>query len=91
MKNIQEKFLGFIAALFAALDVIEGFLSYVRLAAVLFWEEYGETIKVGAVRFVLLSMDATGEVLLLGRKTRAAFDHWLSQKADLAFYAMTES
>jgi hypothetical protein len=71
-------------------NIAWGFISYLTLALQLFWDEYGETIQVGLVRFVFATVDFTGEVLLLGRKSRVHFDRWLTQRMDSAFFQLID-
>lgn len=71
-------------------NIIWGFLSYIGLALSLFWEEYGETIQVGFVKFVFNSIDLAGKTLLLGQKSRRTLESWLSRRMDSAFFQLVD-
>lgn len=71
-------------------NIVWGFVSYLFLALQLFWEEYGETIQIGAVKTLFNLVDLAGETFLLGRKSRQRFEAWLSRQADSAFFRLVD-
>ncbi len=82
MKTIKA----FAYGIVTAYAVLAGLFGYLKLACQLFWEEYGETVSVGALRFAVGTVDLAGEVLALGREARVQADRLVSVLADRAFY-----
>ena len=79
-----DKVINFIVGV-AAITV--AIVSYLWVAMRLFWLENGERITVGATRFVFLTIDFAGEMLIAGREFRRFANNVTAQVADRAFYA----
>lgn len=90
LSTLKTRSLSLLAALNVIWNIVYGLFSYFRLALQLFWEEYGEEIQVGLVRFFFLTVDFSGEVLLTGRQARKNFENWLERKLDSAFFQLVE-
>lgn len=90
LSTLKTRSLSFLAVLNVVWNIVFGLFSYLRLAFQLFWEEYGEEIQVGLVRFFFLTVDFSGEVYFFGRKARRSFDQWLERKLDSAFFQLVE-
>lgn len=66
--------------------IVTGIASYVWLAFQLFWEEHGETITVGSVKFTFGLVDFAGECLLAGRKLRPVVNGLTASLTDRVYY-----
>lgn len=66
--------------------IVSGFCSYIWLALQLFWEEHGETITVGSVKFTFGLVDFAGECLLTGRKLRPVVNGLTASLTDRVYY-----
>jgi hypothetical protein len=82
-----QKTLSVLAAIW---EVLYGLFSYLRLALQLFWEEYGQQIHTGLAVFLLFVFDVSTETFAFGRKARVAFDKWLAQRLDSAFFRLVD-
>lgn len=71
-------------------DVLYGLFSYLRLALELFWEEYGQQILTGFAVFLLFMFETSTRTFAFGRKARGAFDKWLAQRLDSAFFRLVD-
>lgn len=71
-------------------NIVWGLFSYLRLALELFWEEYGQEIQIGLVRFLFFSLETSGRVFLFGQKSRRYFDAWLTHQLDSAFFQLVD-
>ncbi len=68
--------------------IVVGVCSYVWTALLLFWEDNGEVITVGATRFVINIVDFAGWCYHTGRKVRPVVTHNLNRLADAAFFTL---
>lgn len=66
--------------------IVIGFCSYVWLALQLFWEDHGETITVGSVKFTFSVVDFAGECLLAGRNFRRFTNFLTFNLTDRVYY-----
>lgn len=66
--------------------IVVGFCSYVWLALQLFWEDHGETITVGSVKFTFGLVDFAGECLLAGRSFRRFANGLTANLTDRVYY-----
>lgn len=70
--------------------ILYGLFSYLYLALQLFWDEYGEEIQIGTVRFLFFLLEVTGKVYMFGQESRRYFDSWLGRKLDSAFFQLVD-
>lgn len=66
--------------------VAHGILSYFWLATRLFWEEHGDSIHEGAVRFLFEAIDFSLEVYLLGKETREFVNRFTAEWSDRIYF-----
>ena len=66
--------------------IVSGFCSYIWLALQLFWEEHGETITVGSVRFTFGLLDFAGSCYFAGRKLRPVANCLVASLTDRVYY-----
>ena len=71
-----------------AAAIIYGVATYIITACQLWWEDYNETIIVGAIRFTFIIADTIGAVYYAGVNSRPVIINWTNRLADSAFYAI---
>jgi hypothetical protein len=74
----------------AILEILFGLFSYLRLALQLFWGEYGQQIQVGLAILVLYLFGLSGRTFEFGKRTRKAFDSYLTKRLDSAFFRLID-
>jgi hypothetical protein len=68
--------------------IVIGVCSYVWTALLPWWEDNGEVITVGAIRFVINTVDFAGWCYQAGRKVRPQVNLAVNHLADTAFFKL---